>query len=359
LKRILFILPNLDLGGVETVVMNYFRHINRKKVVFDFVVHGEKGYFEDEAIALGAKIFRAPTRKQSFLGNILTMRKIYKAHKEYDFIIVCAEHSFAFIEMSIAWLSGIKNRGAWSFFSSYQGKSNFKKYLNYAARPFMSLFSNIKIACTKEAGLWLFGKKDCPVLNNAINMEKFKFSLEKREEIREKHGLLGEFVVGIAGRLTNVKNHNFALQVFNEIHRKKKNSAFLIVGNGELMEDLKYQAKKLSIHNNVIFTGSVPEISDYYHAMDALIIPSFHEGLPVVAVEAQASGLKIIISDTLPKEAILSPHACFKSLKSGAASWAEELLEVRSSRCEDLDLSKSGFDIIHEAKRFMKEIIKV
>jgi len=358
-KRVLIILPNLDLGGMEVVVMNYFRNINRNKLMFDFVVHHKPGYFEEEARTLGAKIYRVPTRSAGFFKNFAAMRKIY-AEGKHDVVIVCTEHSFAFIELFTAWLSGVKTRVAWSHFSDYQGDSRLKRQANIFARPLLRLFTNVFFACTEDAGRWLFGKyfgknlhkMNFHIINNAIDLKKFAFDFALREKKREELKLGNNFAIGIAGRLMGVKNHNFALETFAKLHAIEKDSTLLIIGDGELRRTLEGQAKRLGISKNVIFTGAVGNINEYYQALDLLLIPSFHEGLTLVAVEAQACGLPVLLSNTVSAATKISDTAYFKSLHDGAASWAEKILSFRPHQRATADLSGSGFEISTEAEKF-------
>jgi glycosyltransferase involved in cell wall biosynthesis len=349
-KRILIILPNLDLGGTEIVIMNYLRHIDREKIIFDFCVHGETGYFEDEAVTLGAKIFRAPTRSQGFFKNIFAMRKIYRDEK-YDFAIVCSEHSFAFLELFVAWLSGVKTRAAWSMFSDYTGRSKVKRAAHFFARPLMRLFSNLRFACSANAGQWLFGKKFI-IINNAIDLDVFKFNRENRnirEKIREKHELTDEFTIGIAGRLSAVKNHAFALEIIKEC---ETDTVLLIVGDGELRAEI--EKKAYEIDRKIIFTGRVDSIAEYYFAIDLLLIPSFHEGLSLVAIEAQASGIPVLLSDTITPEIKICELAHFISLDSGAKTWAEKIADLKKHERTAMDFKTSGYDIKEEAKKLQK-----
>ena len=380
-KRILIILPNLDLGGAETVVMNYFRAFSpdaeSEKIIFDFVVHGEKGFYEDEAVSLGARIFRAPTRAQSFFGNIRTMIKIYKKKsiasdeacfnapfvpwgernlpkEKYDTVVVCTEHAFAFIELAVAWFCGVKTRAAWSHFSDYQGASRLKRHANFFAQPFLRLFANLFLACTKDAAKWLFGRnfKKFHIVNNAMDLEKFRFCAEARRKIRFKHKLTDALVVGIVGRLTAVKNHAFALEVFSRL--RDESTILLIVGDGELREEIESEAARMNLSRRVIFSGKIENVSDYYSAIDMLIMPSIHEGLPLVAIEAQAADLPVIMSTGIPLEAKISERAEFLPLSHGADSWAKKISEIEIRERTEIDLRDSGFDIESEAEKLRK-----
>jgi glycosyltransferase involved in cell wall biosynthesis len=282
------------------------------------------------------------------------MKKIYRENPEYDTVVVCTEHAFAFIEMYTAWRAGIKTRAAWSHFSDYQGRSKIKRQANFLARPLLRLFTNLFLACTPAAGKWLFGKQNCTIINNAIDMDKFAFDDLEQSDIRKKHGIEGKFVMGMIARLVPVKNHRFALDVFAKSVRDCENTAFMVIGDGELRAELEAHAAQLDISSRVIFTGAVHNSHEYYSALDLLLVPSFHEGLTLVAIEAQAAGLPLLLSDTVTRDAKISKIAFFKSLQDGAESWAKTALVFKSYKRIPMDLSDSGFHIKTEAVKLQK-----
>jgi glycosyltransferase involved in cell wall biosynthesis len=349
--RILIILPNLDHGGTETAVMHYFR---ASGLAFDFVVHGEAGYFEPEAVSLGAKIFRVPTRSRGFFKNIAAMRKIYKQHPEYETVIVCTEHAFSFIELLTARLCGVKTRAAWSHFADYQGRSKIKRRLHFLARPPVRVFGNLFLACSKDAGVWLFGrsvsrKKNFHIIKNAFDLDKFAYNAEKRGAIRAQLGLNGEFTVGVVGRLVPVKNHAFALEIFARIYEA---ATLVIIGVGEMKDEITAKATQLGIMDKIIFIGTVDNIHDYYQGLDAMLFPSLHEGFGIVALEAQAAGLPVLLSEGVPKEAAVCSLARHMNLSDGAQAWADAVLQMKDIKREKTDLTASGYHINDAAEEF-------
>jgi glycosyltransferase involved in cell wall biosynthesis len=359
MNRILIILPNLDHGGTEVTLMHYFR---ASGLPFDFAVHGKGGYFEPEAKALGARIFRVPTRKQGLFKNIAAMRTLYKRHPEYTTVIVCTEHSFAFVELYVAWLCGVRVRAAWSHFSDYQGPSRLKRNAHFITRPLMRLFGNRFLACSEAAGKWLFGKgilrkKGFHIVRNAIDLDKFTFNPKIRERMRNKLGLGDRFAVGIAGRLAAVKNHTFALETFARIKEKDPTATLLVIGIGDLKESIASEALCLGISDETIFIGTVDNIHDYYQALDVLIVPSLHEGFCIVALEAQASGLPVLLSEGVPREAAVCGSAQHKNLSDGAPAWADVVIETKNRERKATDLSATGFHIA-EAAKYFREILR-
>ena len=339
------------MGGTEAVVMNYLR----AGVPFDFVVHGDAGHHEAEARTLGARIHRVPTRAQGLLANIRAMRQLYKTHRTYDTVILCTEHAFGFIEPAVAWWCRVKYRAAWSHFSDYQGASWLKKWLHYPARPWLRLFTNFRLACTVAAGRWLFGcshkslsiwfpsgsdnvvSTNFELVKNAIDVDKFAFDVDKRNAMRKQLTLDKQLTVGIIGRLSAVKHHAFAFQIFARVITHMRDEGvmpdampvLLVIGDGDERERLTAQARALDIDTHIRFTGAVDNVHAYYQALDMVIMPSVHEGFPMVAVEAQAAGLPVVLSDTLSREIALTPLVRYIGIKGeDVQAWADAILSL-------------------------------
>ncbi|MCL2603648.1 MAG: glycosyltransferase [Defluviitaleaceae bacterium] len=365
MERVLIVLPNLDQGGTEMAVMNYFRVSG---LPFDFAVHGAAGYYEAEAESLGARIFRVPTRSQGLWKNIRAMRDLYRKRDSYGkhiykTVIVCTEHSFAFIELLTAKMCGVRVRAAWSHFSDYQGASRLKRRLHFITRPLMRLFGNLFLACTKDAGKWLFGRsvlrdRRFHVINNAIDLDRFKYNPAVRAAMRDKLGLGGKFAVGIVGRLAPVKNHAFALEVFAQISEKDDTAAFVIIGVGELEDEITANAARLGITDKTRFIGMAGDLPGYYQAMDALIVPSLHEGFGIVALEGQAAGLPTLLSEGVPLAAAVCNLARHMNLSEGTEAWADVILTMKGIERKEIDLTASGFHITEAASKFRKIILE-
>jgi glycosyltransferase involved in cell wall biosynthesis len=221
----------------------------------------------------------------------------------------------------------------------------------------MRVFGNLFFACTREAGVWLFGKvvmkkNNFYTIKNAIDLNKFVYNPDMRLSLREKLNITKNFTISMVGRLTQVKNHAFALEVFAQLCKKEPAAVFYMIGDGELKNSIQNKAMLLGIIDKVVFTGAVENIYDYFQALDVLLLPSFHEGFPVAAVEAQAAGLPVFLSDTLASEIACTPLAQFLSLEDGAEAWAAEILKVKDFPRQTQDLSATGHDITHAAQVF-------
>ncbi|MCC3670626.1 glycosyltransferase family 1 protein [Terrisporobacter mayombei] len=354
-------------GGAETMAMNLYRNIDRSKVQFDFIVHTEKKCdYDDEINLLGGKIYRVPRYKGI---NHFIYRKqwieFFRKHPEYD-IIHGHMRSTASIYLNIAKKYGLKTISHSHNSSSGKGISSIiKNIMQYKIK----YIADYLFSCSKSAGIWLYGKRRCDrenffVLNNAIEADKFKLNLEKRENIRNELDINDKLVIGHIGRFHPQKNHEFLIEVFKLINKKNQDSVLLLVGDGELRECINEKVKKLGLEDKVIFTGVRDDVDSLVQAMDVIVFPSLYEGLPLTLIEIQVSGLPCIASDTITKDVNITKSIEYMSLESNKDLWANKILEVgkfsnRYDRYEDI--VKSGYDIKTTSQwyqAFCKAIVK-
>lgn len=346
-------------GGVEACIKNYYTHIDRSKVQFDFFVENTSKIIDKEEIErLGGKIVIIPSYKNVF-AYIKALKKLFK-QENYD-IVHSNMNALSVFTLYAAKKAGIKIRIAHSHSTS--NKKEWKKtIIKNILRPFSKKYATHYVACSELAGRWLFGNKtydagEVVLINNAIDLDKFAFNKTAREEIREQYALGDKFVVGNIGRLVTVKNQTFLLDIFNEYAKENANSALLILGGGPLEQELKEKTKTLGIEDKVIFAGVHSNPEKYYSAMDCFLLPSLYEGLPVVGVEAQVAGLPVYTSDTVTKETRLVDDCEFLPLSSTAKEWAERILSkpLAQERNKGLEQIKgTQFDIKHEANRLIE-----
>lgn len=349
--RILHVFGGMGRGGAETMAMNLYRNIDRSKVQFDFIVHTEKKCdYDDEINLLGGKIYRVPRYKGI---NHFIYRKqwieFFREHPEYD-IIHGHMRSTASIYLNIAKKYGLKTISHSHNSSSGKGISSIiKNIMQYKIK----YIADYLFACSKSAGIWLYGKSRCDrenffILNNAIEADKFKLNLEKRENIRNEFDINNKLVIGHIGRFHPQKNHEFLVEVFELINKKNKDSVLLLVGDGELRECINEKVKKLGLEDKVIFTGIRDDVDSLVQAMDVIVFPSLYEGLPLTLIEIQVSGLPCIASDTITKDVNITKSIEYMSLELNKDLWANKILEAgkfsnRYDRYEDI--VKSGYDI--------------
>lgn len=343
--RILQVFGSLNRGGAESLIMNIYRHIDRTKVQFDFVVHTkDEGAFEAEIRSLGGRIFRMPRYKiLNHVSYKSAWQNFFERHSEIQIV-----HAHMFT-ISAVYLSVAKKYDRVAIVHSHSTHSgnSIKGWLKRILRiPLKHIAYDKRFACSQQAGKWLFGNKNFVVIKNGIDIEKFVFNHQSRIRVRNKLGINGEFVVGHVGSFTEAKNHWFLLVIFAEICKLNPNSKLLLLGDGILKNKIEAQIKALNLSDKVILLGAVDNVFDYMQAMDVFLFPSKIEGLPVVLIEAQTSDLPCVVSDHITDEADIDGLLIKISLSSSAEIWAEEtikyLFHKRGNRAEVV--YQSGFD---------------
>ena len=363
--RVAHIMGKMVGGGVEAVVMNYYRNIDKTKVQFDFLVDEDSTDVPREEIeSMGGRVIVIPPYQK--LRDYL--KKLQKVLKENQYTIVHSHiNTLSVFPLYGAKKSGVEVRIAHSH--STTNKKEWKKDLmKNVLRPFSKRYATNYFACSCLAGRWLFGNKtydqgEVHLINNAIEVENFlyneKIRLQKRKELSIQKDTL---VIGHIGRFVKQKNHDFLLEIFNEIHKEEPNSILLLAGTGPLLEEIKKKTEELNLENSVLFLGQRTDANELYQAMDVFLLPSLYEGLPVVGVEAQASGLLCILSTSMTKETKVLETTKFISLQQTAKYWAETILKeyANFTRTNTLkEIQKNGFDIKTEAKKLEKKYIEL
>lgn len=358
--RILQIVPNMQSGGLENLIMNIYRNIDKSKVQFDFLVHyTEKKHFDDEIEKMGGRIYRFDLRdNNNILKYMIELNKFYKEHKEYK-VIHCHMSSIGFINFIIAGRNGIKVRIAHSHNSATD--KTFKGILKGIMIKPYKYASTINYACSTEAGNFLFGKKEFEFLPNAVDTSKYKFDEKERKVIRKKLNI-GEdcFVIGHIGRFNVQKNHKFIIDIFSNYYKKNKNSYLLLIGDGELKTEIEEYARSKGCFNNIFFTGVLCDAWKYYNAMDVFVLPSLFEGLPVVGVEAQANGLRCIFSDVITKEVDVTGLITYLPLE--IKTWVNNMKSCNTNvlRGEYADkVKQSDFEITKLSKKIESKYINL
>lgn len=269
-------------GGVESVVMNYYRNIDKSKVQFHFICDEDSTDIPyDEIEKLGGKVIVVPPYQKLFKYQ----KELYKIFKENNYKIVHSHiNALSVFPLRIAKKAGVPIRIAHSHSTS--NKKEWKKNIvKNILRPFSKLYANKFFACTKHAGEWLFGKKiierkELNVINNAIDLKKFEFNEKTREDLRKELGIKEDtLIIGHVGRFMKQKNHEFLIEVFKELIKKNDNSILMLIGQGPLLNDMKQKVRDLKIEDKVKFMGQVTDVEKYYNIMDVFLFPSIYEGL--------------------------------------------------------------------------------
>lgn len=349
--RVLQVVGKMHYGGMETFIMNVYRHIDREKVQFDFLVHyDEPGEYDDEIRRMGGKIYHMPrTVPQNYFKYKKALLKFFTEHQEYK-IIHGHLHSVAYIYHDIAKRTGDRVCITHAHANGYD--KNPKSMLAYYMSLLAQKNTDIFFGCSKEACEKFFPKairqgKKTVIVKNGIDVGAYRYSKQTDDAVRREQGLSNNFVIGHIGRFSPAKNHEFLLRIFSEIVRKKPESRLVLVGKGPLEQNIRALADELSLTEHIVFLGARSDVPRLLQGMDVFLLPSLYEGLGIVLVEAQAAGLKCFASDTVSKEAEVTDLLTYCELERSAEYWADKVLASIPYEREDKtqDIISSGFDI--------------
>lgn len=353
--RVLHNIVLMDTGGIETLVMNLYKHIDRERLQFDFLVHRpQEGYYEKQIRDFGGKVYRTcpfnPLHQREFKKECM---EVFANHPEYK--VFHAHQELNLWTLDYAHQAGIPTRIA----HSHNAKTvvNLKYFFFLYEKMFIKKHCTDMFMCSPPAGKWAFGKKAVAdgrvrFVKGIIETERFKFDEQVRREVREELGIGDKIVIGHIGRFMQQKNHMFLLDIFSEIHKKNPNTVLVLCGNGRLEDDIKKKTKELGLENDIIYTGVVGGVNvqtcRLYQAFDLYLFPSLWEGLPLTGIEAQTSGLPVLMSDVIAPETIVTDNVTRFSLNQSAEAWADKALEILTAfdrhDCQP-QVKKAGFDV--------------
>lgn len=345
--RILHVVTFMGRGGLETMLMNYYRHIDRTKIQFDFLVHRNfRADYDDEIEKLGGKIHRLPRLVPWNKSYLDALNEFFKNHSEYRIVHV-HQDCLSSVILKAAYKNNVPVRIAHSH-NSNQTK-NLKYPIKLFYKKFISKYATDLMACSTEAGAWMFNQSRFKVLRNAIDVKLYKHSTEKRVLARERLGIPQDaFVVGHVGRFETQKNHSFLIDVFNEVKNQNNNSVLLLIGDGELKSEIEAKTISLGIQDSVIFTGVRCDVCDLLNTMDVFVMPSLYEGVSLSVVEAVANNLPCFVTDNISTD--LEHIECITrvSLRQKPDVWANIILKTcNNTRSENVNkqLIVNGYDI--------------
>jgi len=347
--RVLQVVGGMNQGGAENFIMNLYRNIDRTKIQFDFLVN-RPGVFDKEIKQLGGNVYYINALQNS--GQIkytMELREFLRNHKYTivhshinkvsGLILECAKKEGIPVRIAHSHSSGGSKNIITSIYKSYLGKKIEKN-------------STLLLACSKEAALRMFGKcgSKAIIINNAVDINRFKYSINKRNEIRKRYKISQDTIVlGNIGRFTEAKNHDFLLDVFKSYKEQNDNTVLMLVGKGELRKKIENKAKLYNINDKVIYVGTTLEPEKYYSAFDCFVFPSIFEGLPLALIEAQISGLNCLASkNVIPAEAKISDRLVFISLHEKPETWTSYI--SKSKNRTNLNIG-SEYDIKKIAKK--------
>lgn len=352
MKKIL-IINTIGFGyeGITNVIMNYIEKMNRKGLEFFFCVFNTNDHSIKERLKLFGKVIEIPNRKNVY-NYLFALNKMLK--KQYDVVHIHGNSGTMVMETFLCKLNNVGK----TIIHCHSIRTD-HPVINGLFKRIAICQANVCLACSKEAGDFLYGKSKYMILNNAIDLEKFRFSENIRVQYRAKLKIDGEVLIGHAGHFTKAKNQKFLVDVFNEYYKINSNSKLLLVGDGPLLNSVKEKVSRMGLQDNVIFAGGRADIEGLYQAMDIFLFPSLWEGLGLAAVEAQVSGLPVLASNNVPEIAGCTDRFFSLDLKLGEKQWGKKMeciLKQRDKRealneKEKQAISDRGYDITTEVKK--------
>lgn len=327
--RIAEVMGKMVGGGLESVVMNYYRHIDHSRVQFDFIVDEDSTLIPYKEIeSLGGHVFVVPPYQHVFAYQ----RALITLFRAQGWQIVHShENALSVFPLRAAKIAGIPIRIAHSHSTAGKGEP-VRNMMKWVLRRFANVYPTHRFACSRHAGEWLFGKNvNFDVIYNAIDLSRFKFNPSVRAQVRSELGISDDtLVIGHIGRFVTQKNHNFLLQIFNEILQTRDNAVLVLAGDGPLRHGIEQKAQELGFVSKVRFLGQRNDANRLYQAFDVFCLPSLYEGLGIVAVEAQVSGLPCLLSTAVPSEVEVSEQCSFLSLHDSAKIWARSIEQTQN-----------------------------
>lgn len=363
--RIAHIIGKWVGGGVEAVVMNYYRNIDRDQIQFDFLCDSDsKNIPYEEIEALGGSVILIPPYQKVAKYH----KELKKVLKEGKYKIVHSHiNTLSVFSLFAAKCAKVPVRIAHSH-STTNPKEKKKNLMKQFLRPFSKVFATHYMCCSELAGRWLFGdsvynKGKVCLLHNAIELDKFKYNETIRKEVREELNLKEDtMVIGHIGRFEEQKNHSFLIDIFYELRQQKQNSILLLVGQGPKRKEIQEKVKQLGLEEKVKFLGQRKDVNRLYQAFDRFVFPSIYEGLGMVLIEAQCSNLYCLSSSEVPYIAKINENVEFLELSKSAKEWANKLIGDKNKLKREKfneKIQEAGYDIKKEKNRLVKKYLEL
>ena len=326
--KVLHVMAGADAGGISAVVLNYYKCMNRDIIHFDIAITTDYVGLNGECLQeLGCEIFTIPLKSKNISGYKNSLKQILETHN-YDAIHV-HENSTSYVALRIAKKVGVKCRVAHAH-STIPTYSYSAKLRRLSGVVFNTMYATEIVGCGIMAGDRVFGKynmkkKKAHILPNAIDLEKYKYSIDIRNDMRKKLNITNKIVIGTVGRISKEKNQLFLIELFKEVYTKNENTVLVIAGNGEMEVELLQAIEDSGVKEAIHFLGRRSDVSNVLQAFDIFLLPSLFEGFPVAAVEAMATGLPVILSDTITPELKFASNVKYLSI-SQHEQWVEKIM---------------------------------
>ena len=367
-KKVLIVTESISYGGLNLASVRFQQYLDKDKFDCAYCVRrSHLGDLEEGILQQGIPVYHVPDSELNYIKSYRFYKKLFR-EEQYD-IVHCHLPFFSGIVLFAAWQCGVKKRVAHAHFSQpYTDTAIYSKKKQAVAvvyrkimRVFLKLFCNGKVACGQEAGEFLYGKhefnKHGVILNNGIRTEEYQFDEDIRATARKALGIRDTTVVlGHIGQMYSVKNQSFILDIFSEFRKEQPDSVLLLIGDGDDRKMLEEKARRLALGDSVQFLGLRQDAAALYQAMDCFVFPSLHEGFPLTLIEAQASGLPCVISDTVTRKTKVNENIAFCSLEESPEVWCKTIASLLSIPRNTVDTSalESSFNICEVTKKLEK-----
>lgn len=348
-------------GGVSSMIFNFYKNIDKTKVQFDFVAPKKTSFeiYRDEITQMGGNIVELKTSGNFIKRKVEFIKRLSRLIKEKKYDVVHINSGSIFLNIQVAWIAkicGVNNVIAHSHNAG--NEHMLMLLLTKLCKPLLTIGPDLYFACSNKAAEFMFTKKriknkEYKVINNAIDLNEFRFKKDVRKIYREKINAKEKTVMLHVGRFVKAKNHDMVIEIFNQYHKKNKQSMLLLVGEGELEKEIKEKVRNLNLSEDVLFMGLRKDVSSIMNAADVFLLPSFFEGLPVVGIEAQANGLASVFSDSITREVDLNDeNNAFISLEEKKEIWSSAITKLlaknKLNKREQASniIKKSGYDLV-------------
>lgn len=358
--RVLHITEMLSAAGIESFIMNMYRHIDRSKVQFDFMVlRNQKEFYDDEIEKLGGRKYYVHSNISNTWLRILdeaNQIERFLKHHHYDIVHIHYTTPLRAPYLRAAKKAGVGTRIYHAHSAAVSGKSKLKMAIYKYYRSRITKWGTEWFACSKAAAEWIYPENfigKVKVIYNGIDIDRFRYDTNRRNSTRKSLGIQDEFILIHTGRFIDQKNQSFVLDIFYELKKKCKTAKLIFLGDGCQLQNIKEKANRLKLSDDIRFLGVKGNVEDFLCAADCYVMPSLYEGLPVAAVEAECSGLPTVLSDNITREVQLIDNVSFVSLKESVGVWCDQVLRYRneSRKDEGENVMKGGYDVKDVAKK--------
>ncbi|MBE5878048.1 MAG: glycosyltransferase family 1 protein [Lachnospiraceae bacterium] len=358
--RVLHIVGAMYPGGMENFIMNLYQYIDRTKVQFDFVVHARKeNDYAEQIETMGGRVYELPRLTRNPVRSLIGLYRLVKAQR-YPIVIRHTANALVVPQLVAARLAGAKT------ICHSHNETDPQRTLHKIGRLFMKSAATKCLACSENAGKWMFGKQHYDVIHNAIDISKFAYQTQKAEKIIDEFDLKGKHVYGHIANFIKSKNHIYLMAIYKEILGRDPEAVCFCLGEGELRPQIEQEIKRLGIEDRVILTGIRHDVECFMSCFDVLVFPSIFEGLPLTLIEAQAAGLPCLISNTITEGVIVTDGLVeMASIEEAPSYWAERAMALvqknqdNSRECQREKIASYGYDVKQLAKWYEEYFCKM